>query len=411
MFTANGNIEVEKLARAFRVGVFRFTLKPRETLFVPAVNKTNMLRGAFGTAFRRLCCIPQCRNAHDCPLAAACPYKQIFEPSPPPDSERLSKSQDVPRPFIFRSPENTKTRFLPGEEFKFELVLIGRALEFLPYFVLSFRELAIQGLGLNRAKCDLQEVKEILNSQESGIPADGSNGPSGMSRMPELNAIYNFDDQVFHAPKGLDLEVWLRHRIDELNSSESQTTGLPDVKPATGQADTRPADQILGSPDQKPALRQAEVPVLRRAEVITGSPDLSRLAVDSQTLKVSFLAPTLLKAEGSVIRKPEFHHVFKRLRDRINALSVFFGTGPLEVDFAELGRRAEQVRTVTCNVQWEERSRTSSKTHQRHELSGFAGNAVYEGELQEFLPWFALGELVHVGKHTAWGMGKIALSL
>jgi CRISPR/Cas system endoribonuclease Cas6 (RAMP superfamily) len=384
-------IPVEKLSHAFRVGVFRFTLNPQETLVVPAVNKTNMLRGAFGTAFRRLCCIPQCRNAHECPLATACPYKQIFEPSPPPDSERLSKSQDVPRPFIFRSPENAKTRFLPGEEFKFELVLIGRELEFLPYFVLSFRELAIQGLGLNRAKCDLHEVKEVVNSDQSQL-ADGP--------------IYNSADQVFHTPKGLDLEQWISnrmscflraHRSDQITRSVPAGSGSPDPEPALRQA-------------EEPALRCAEEPALRCAEVITRSPDLSRLALDCQTLKVSFLTPMLLKAEGSVVRRPEFHYVFKRLRDRINALSVFFGTGPLEVDFAGMGRRAEQVRTVTCNVQWEERFRTSSKTHQRHELSGFTGKAVYEGELQEFLPWLALGELVHVGKHTAWGMGRIALS-
>lgn len=37
-------------------------------MFVPAVNKANMLRGAFGHTFRRLCCVPQCANARACPL-------------------------------------------------------------------------------------------------------------------------------------------------------------------------------------------------------------------------------------------------------------------------------------------------------------------------------------------------------
>jgi hypothetical protein len=111
-----------------------------------------------------------------------------------------------------------------------------------------------------------------------------------------------------------------------------------------------------------------------------------------------------------VIRRPDFHHVFKRLRDRINALNTFFGDGPLGVDFAELGKVAEEVRTVACDVKWTERFRTSSKTRQRHQLSGFVGEASYEGELTEFLPWFMMGELVHVGKHTAWGNGKIELN-
>jgi hypothetical protein len=304
--------------------VFRFTLTAGETLFVPAVNKTNMLRGAFGLAFRRLCCVPQCTAAPKCPLDQTCPYKAIFEPSPPPDADRLSKNQDVPRPFVFRAPSDPRTKFTAGEEFSFDLVLIGRAVDHLPYFVLSFRELAAEGLGLNRARCELKSVEE---------PASGQ-------------SIFASSDQVFRGPKGLKLEHWL----------EDRTGSFP---------------QPL------------------------------------KTVQVEFLSPTLLKAESQVVRKPEFSHVIKRLRDRINSLSTFFGQGPLDADFAGLGKRAEQVRTVSCNVQWEERFRTSSKTRLRHELSGFTGQAFYEGDLDEFLPWLLLGELVHIGKHTAWGMGQI----
>jgi hypothetical protein len=50
------------------------------------------------------------------------------------------------------------THFERSESFECELVLIGRAFEYLPYFVLSFRELAESGLGLNRARCTLDQV-------------------------------------------------------------------------------------------------------------------------------------------------------------------------------------------------------------------------------------------------------------
>lgn len=323
------------LSRAFRVGVFRFTLVPRETLFVPAVNKANMLRGAFGHAFRRLCCVPQCLNAYECPLASSCPYKLIFEPSPPEDAERLSKNRDVPRPFVFRAPTDLKTKFGTGDEFEFGLVLIGNPLDHLPYFVLSFRDLASQGLGLNRAKCELRSVREETFSR-----VGEGHGPS--------RPVYDSSDQVFYTPQGLHLDHWIRHRMSALSGN--------------GQVTLR------------------------------------------------FLTPTLLKAEDSVQRRPDFHHVLKRLRDRVNALSTFFGSGPLDLDFAGFGTRAEQVRTVSCNVQWENRFRTSSKTRQRHTLSGFIGEAVYEGALNEFLPWLVMGELVHLGKHTAWGMGQISLT-
>jgi len=324
---------------ALHVGLFRFTIAPRQPLVVPAVNKCNMLRGGFGHAFRRLCCIPQCKNAKCCPLTTACPYKTVFEPSPPPGADRLSKNEDIPRPFVFRAPDSQQTRFAPSERLQFELVLIGRAIDFLPHFVLSFRELAADGVGLNRAKCKLERVEQIKASV-SGV---------GFPDV-QTEVIYTAEDQLFRAAEVASAGSWINGRTGSC------------IETAT-----------------------------------------------IQRLTIRFLTPTLLRADGEVVRRPDFHHVFKRLRDRINALNTFYGDGPLDADFSALGKLAEEVRTVSCDTKWIERFRTSSKTRQRHELSGFMGEASYAGDLTEFLPWLTMGELVHVGKHTAWGNGRIEL--
>jgi len=352
-----------------------------------------MLRGGFGHAFRRLCCIPQCRDAHSCPIGESCPYKQIFEPSPPPGAERLSRNQDIPRPFIFRPPHSNETHFKRDESFEFELVLIGRAFEYLPYFVLSFRELAEGGLGLNRARCTLDRVwsaaicrrfgtaavdpgtegtSQLSSQQFEYIESGDMRGPRRGSRAEVLKSphskdssialIYSAEDQLFRSVKPLDSSDWIESRISQLTS------------------DLRP--------------------------LISGG---SQLTTDHRLLTIHFLTPTHLKSDGQVIREPEFHHIFKRLRDRLNALSTFFGDGPLEVDFRALGERSEKIKKVAGQFQWLDRTRTSSKTGQRHELSGFVGEATYEGELEEFLPWLVMGELVHVGKHTAWGNGRFVV--
>ncbi len=326
----------DPVAHNLRIGLFRFTIVPVQSLEVPAVNKGNMLRGGFGHAFRRLCCIPQCRDAKTCPLATSCPYKTVFEPSPPPNADRLSKNQDVPRPFVFRAPHTQQTRFNKSEPFEFGLVLIGRALDFLPYFVLSFRELTAEGLGLNRTKCTLENVEEI------GLSSNGAGDCTS-------KLIYSARDQTFRAIGRDSADQWIQTRLQRFCSMSGGTS--------------------------------------------------------TQRVTIRFLTPTFLRADGEVVRQPEFHHVLKRLRDRINTLNTFFGDGPLAVDFRELGERAEKVRTVSAWIDWVARFRTSSKTRQRHELSGFVGETTYEGDLTEFLPWLALGELVHVGKHTAWGNG------
>jgi hypothetical protein len=59
--------------------------------------------------------------------------------------------------------------------------------------------------------------------------------------------------------------------------------------------------------------------------------------------------------------------------------------------------RAEKVRTVSAQIEWVERFCTSSKTHPRHELSGFVGECTHEWlremslkcQMLEFLRWLA----------------------
>ncbi len=149
------------LALSLPLAAFRFALSPTQPLFLPARNKGNVLRGAFGTAFRHIACLPECREVRLCPRGMACPYRAIFEPAPPPEAASLSKNQDIPRPFIFRPPFDLKTCYQPKEMLEFQLVLVGRGIDFLSYFVIAFRDLGTEGLGLNRALCLLQSVEQI----------------------------------------------------------------------------------------------------------------------------------------------------------------------------------------------------------------------------------------------------------
>jgi hypothetical protein len=334
-------------------------------LRLPAANKGNALRGAFGVAFRRLVCIPQCQRAAACPLGHRCPYKVIFEPSPPPDAERLRKSQDTPRPFVFRPPLDHRMVYAPGEDFEFGLILIGRALYYLPHFVLSFRDVARAGLGIGRAPCELSEVRALPPPVPTASLA-GSRFASG--NAPVAECVYSVEDQLFHTPEVQPLADWVAARVYALGH------GAPAI-------DGEGAGNGPRTTDQGPRTRT-----------------------------VQFLTPTSLKFEGRAGVQPDFHHLFKRVRDRLNALCTFYGAGPIEADFKGLGERAEKVRTTASKLNWIERSRVSSKTHQRHELSGFVGSCTYQGRLEEFLPWLAAGEMIGAGRHTAWGNGRYLLS-
>jgi hypothetical protein len=55
--------------------------------------------------------------------------------------------------------------------------------------------------------------------------------------------------------------------------------------------------------------------------------------------------------------------------------------------------------------------RRSSKTGQVHSIGGFVGEAEYEGDLAEFVPFLKAAQWTGVGRQTVWGKGEIAVKI
>jgi hypothetical protein len=136
--------------------------------------------------------------------------------------------------------------------------------------------------------------------------------------------------------------------------------------------------------------------------------DLSGTPERVDRVRVRFVTPTELKSGRQVAERPEFGILFGRLRDRISTLRALYGAGPLGIDFRGMGERAAAVRMTRCDLQRMDVDRLSSRTGQRHPIGGFVGEAEYEGDLGEFLPYLQLGKWVGVGRQTVWGKGELA---
>lgn len=153
--------------------------------------------------------------------------------------------------------------------------------------------------------------------------------------------------------------------------------------------------------------------------VINTSLDITKKQIEEKvqrmshdTITLEFLTPTRIKfnptgekGHSQVVRIPAFHHLMRRLRDRINALSIAYGPGPLKIDFKEFGNRAESVQTVEHNLKWVEIRRKSRTQSVWHDQSGFTGMITYQGDLAPFLPFLVWGEYLHVGEDAVFGNG------
>lgn len=155
---------------SFNVAKYRLELEAGERGLSLPPYKGSTLRGGFGSAFRRIACAQRHAECNPCLLRTSCPYAYIFETAPPPGSEVLRNYESIPRPFVLEPPLETKTEYSPGERLFFNLILTGRAVGYLPYFIVAFRELGEMGIGRMRKKYRLAEIKAIdFNSGESQV--------------------------------------------------------------------------------------------------------------------------------------------------------------------------------------------------------------------------------------------------
>ena len=157
----------------FRLYPLRFSFVAREAIYFPPGKSSNILRGAFGVIFRRIACVPQCTGARECEWRASCPYARMFEPTA--TEAGPSGLADWPRPFVFRATHLDGRSVASGESFQFDLNLFDVHTPAITYLVLTFAQLAREGLGSRRSPVELTGVSQLgENGQASTAIFDGA---------------------------------------------------------------------------------------------------------------------------------------------------------------------------------------------------------------------------------------------
>ncbi len=162
----------------------------------------SMIRGAFGRAFKESCC-PFPHNGTGCPLGDKCPYGYVFETSPPEDARDFAKNSDVPRPYVFEPPVETKMEYAPGERMRFGFTVVGRAADYMPYFVYAFSRMGDEGVGRLKARYELERV--VAENRLSGDREEVFDGE--VARNRRLPARWEDAERTAEAMDGGRLRV------------------------------------------------------------------------------------------------------------------------------------------------------------------------------------------------------------
>ena len=192
-------------------GAYQFSLEARSEIHLP-LYKGSSFRGAFGHALKKVVCTRRDKDCSQCLLKGQCVYSYVFETPPPANTKIMRKYPAAPHPFIVEPPLEKKHTFEQGEDLVFKLILIGRALDLLPYFIYSFEELGRIGIGRERGKFELKTIR--------AVNLNGNNPASKSTRSSEdaLNdpVIYSSDTKrLVTIPKGsllIDTQIPDHHK-------------------------------------------------------------------------------------------------------------------------------------------------------------------------------------------------------
>ncbi|MEA3386308.1 MAG: CRISPR system precrRNA processing endoribonuclease RAMP protein Cas6, partial [Thermodesulfobacteriota bacterium] len=159
------------------------------------------------------------------------------------------------------------------------------------------------------------------------------------------------------------------------------------------------SETLIYNGDDK-MLRQPDNPI-RWSDILTASPQ------PSAEMRLSFITPTRIKYKNSLTKDLEFHVLFRNLLRRISLLSYFHcGYRLDDRGFKDLIEQARHIKIVKRVLYWHDWERYSNRQETRMKLGGFMGEITYKGDFEPFRQYIRLGEYVHVGKGSSFGLGR-----
>lgn len=148
------------------IAVFNFTLEQVDKLTFPE-NIGSMLRGSFGHALRKLCCITDLPSCQHCPVQSHCRYPYLFEGLNKADSMQTSRPEASVNPYVFRIHQRPD-QVSPKQTWGFSMVLIGQAIEDYPLIIKAWQSACKTGFNGEKSatRSTARLIKVFNQSQE-----------------------------------------------------------------------------------------------------------------------------------------------------------------------------------------------------------------------------------------------------
>lgn len=191
-----------------------------------------------------------------------------------------------------------------------------------------------------------------------------------------------------------DAAMCARDIIEALAQSESLNLG-PDCRPFR-------LEEVLHGESLRPIWHGGALD-LKEAVSVPLSADgfpCSRCAVMLQT-------PLRIRRNGALLEAVDFPVLLRNITQRLMQLTQRYG-GEMSIPAAESVVADAAAVSMTSSGLWLcPLERYSSRHQKKMDMSGLMGTMTFQGELAPFVPWLRAAGLLHIGRNTTFGYGKL----
>jgi CRISPR-associated endoribonuclease Cas6 len=152
-----------------------------------------------------------------------------------------------------------------------------------------------------------------------------------------------------------------------------------------------------------------EKKVTKDFPLLTGK-DLMGEQARVNEIKIELETPIRLKFGGKFRKHITFEMIIRNLLRRIQLLAALYCGGPARVDFVDLIEKSKGIKVMDSAVHWVRQTRFSYRQEKSVGVGGVCGSISFEGDIGPFISFLRLAEYLHVGKSTAFGLGRIKIN-
>ncbi len=150
-------------------------------------------------------------------------------------------------------------------------------------------------------------------------------------------------------------------------------------------------------------IRQKLLPIPQTQETPSGVAEEG-----IQWVHIEFVTPTRLKFRNEYSMEFNFRMLLFKMVRRILELAYFYQPdAQIDWEFHSLLVAANKVEILFSSLHWVDIERYSNRQRTTLKLGGFVGKLTLQGKMTPFLPVLYASEVLHVGKGTTFGLGKI----